>query len=173
MSRQLRGLRWAKLAERPGGIPKSRPRGAKARGLAYEAELASQLPEARHGQWFEFEDSAGRGWCQVDLLIPRSRLVVVMEVKLTWTPEAFRQLSGLYLPIVRKVWGCEAVGLQVCRNLVPGLSSVVVGDLERGVEQAARGREVCWHWLGSGRRPRKPSRVPAHHHAIAPALSML
>lgn len=164
MTRQLRSLRWVRLAERPSALPRSRPRGAKAKGLAYEADLRLGLGTAAiHGQWFEFEDLNGRGWCQVDWIVPWSEgTLVVLECKLTWTPEAFRQLGGLYVPIVEKVWGCEVLGLQVCRNLVPGLSSVVVGDLERGVEVAKAGREACWHWLGSGRRPPRPRRMVAH-----------
>lgn len=176
MTREVRGLRWARACARPGCIPVGRPRGVKAKGLVYERQVAGAVPGAIHGQWYEFEDANGPGWCQVDLMFPHPGglpAFVLLECKLTWTPEAFRQLRGLYIPVVEAASGHHALGLQVCRNLVPGLTSVVVGNLERGVQIALTGREVCWHWLGAPIRPRSPARARPHRKGLDRAAALL
>ena len=48
--REVVGLRWVRrLEERPGCIPKGRPRGAKARGVRFEGAVAEVFPEAEVG----------------------------------------------------------------------------------------------------------------------------
>lgn len=175
MSRQVQDLRWARPSQRPPGIPLSRPRGAKALGLAYEKQLEVELgTKAQRGCWFEFVDRNGHGWCQTDFLIEGLGCLVVLECKHTWTSEAFRQLNGLYLPVVGLALARPVVGLQVCKNLVSGLSSCVVGNLERGVELAGLGREVCWHWLGRPLpRPRNAPRRRAHQSRLDALAELL
>lgn len=149
MKRTINRLKWAKaLSERPSCIPLGRPRGVKGLGLRYERSLARALPAALPGQWFEFEDSAGRGFCQTDLLLPYNGKIGVLEVKLSYTREAEDELRGLYVPVVRKALGREVFGLVVCKNLRPGAPGVR-GELVQALEEAAGGLLVTWHWLGN------------------------
>lgn len=111
---------WALPISRPASIPKSRPRGAKAHGLRYERTLAKALPEAQHGQWYEFRDAAGRHFCQLDLLLrPKYHAPVVLEVKYTWVLEAHTQLARLYMPVVERALGVRPLGIVLCKNLTP------------------------------------------------------
>lgn len=147
--RQIQGLKWASPCERPQGIPKSRPRGAKAAGLRYEKALAKALPAAKHGQWFEFEDRNGRGWCQTDLLLIRDHEVVILEAKYTWTQEGHFQVNGLYRPVVEIAFGKPAVGVVVCKVLTQQTPREGISGTMEGAVLAWRtyGHGI-WHWLG-------------------------
>jgi hypothetical protein len=112
------------LTERPSCIPLSRPRGAKAAGLRFERALHKSLKGSILGQWFEFEDESGPGFCQTDLLFsipgrPKGGLVIVIECKYTLVPGAHSKLSSLYIPVVEKAMGCRAAGVVVVKNLDP------------------------------------------------------
>ena len=119
--RVISDLKWAHpLDSRPPCIPTSRPRGAKAAGLRFERELAKHLPSALHGQWFEFEDQNGHGYCQTDLiysLLPA--YLAVLEVKYTLVPGAHSKLLNLYLPVVSAALSRPAVGVVCVKNLDP------------------------------------------------------
>lgn len=117
MSRVVCGLLWAAQVARPGFIPKSRPKGVKAKGLRFERLVAKAMPGATHGPWFEYGDANGKGWCSPDLLLEFPERVVVVEVKLTDTPDAIGQLAGLYLPVVAKALAKPAYGIIIARNL--------------------------------------------------------
>lgn len=149
--RQIRGLKWAQqLAGRPKCIPACRPRGAKAEGLRYERSLARRLPLADHGKWFQFEDAAGPGFCQPDLLVtlPGGR-VAILEVKYSWVPEAHLQVSGLYVPVVERALGVEALPVVVVKRLTEGMRGTsVTGDLWHACQLAAAGFRPVFHWLG-------------------------
>lgn len=142
--RRIVGLKWARECERPKCIPKGRPRGRKAAGLRYERQLAKALPEAKHGQWFEFEDVNGRGYCQTDLLLHLGGWgIAILECKYTWTLEAQRQLDLLYRPVVERAFMLPVRCVVVCKVLVPEapLAAPTLG------EALASGR--VWHWLGA------------------------
>lgn len=149
--RAVDGLKWAREAESPWG-KRQRVRGAKAKGLAYERALAKALPGATHGQWFEFEDRNGRGYCQPDLILCRGLL---LEAKYTWTIDGHRQIEGLYKPVLEKVYGVGWIGIVVCKVLVAGMPRgvKVVGDLAEGVREARAGNQVVLHWIGMGSVP--------------------
>lgn len=161
MTRVIRGLKWARaLDARPSCIPVGRPRGAKAAGLRYERALAAALPGAKHGQWFEFEDLAGRGYCQVDLLLDsglrkdslgRVKLLI-LESKYTWTFEGHQQIEGLYRPVVERAYGCSVLGIVVAKRLIPGVQGIarICGGLEEAIAAGAGGGRVVLHWLGKG-----------------------
>ena len=148
MTRVIVGLKWARRAPgRPPEIPKGRPRGRKAAGIRYEKDLQHALPMTVCGQWWEFEDVNGHGWCQTDLIGafgPEGPLVV-LEAKLTWTMEAWAQLEGLYIPVVSKAEGRDCLGIQVCKNLKPGVRNIWT-DL--GAALGAEGPRPVWHWMG-------------------------
>ncbi len=129
------------------------------------------MPGAEHGSWFEFEDRHGRGWCQVDLLLPRLPSVVVLEAKYSWVAEGHSQIELLYKPVIELALGKSVLGLVVCRRLVPAMPSsiVVTGDFNQAIAAASAGKRVVWHWLGvSGLAPRKGARVKSHRIALSP-----
>ncbi len=148
--RAIQGLKWARaLASRPSCIPKGRASGAKAEGLRYERLVAKRLPVARHGQWFEYEDLKGHGYCQTDIIMEIQGCRVVLEVKYTWTAEGHYQLERLYLPVVEAVYGAPVVGVVVCKRLeekMPG--TVVTGDLWHALQLGRSGKRPVFHWIG-------------------------
>lgn len=147
--RWVKGLEWAKLGERPKGLPQARLRGIKGTGIRYERAVAGELPDALHGQWFEFGDKNGPGWCQPDILLLGASKVLVLEVKYSWVPEGHTQIGELYRPVVEKALGRPVLGVVVCRRLKPGMKGVlVVATLAEAVEAAKLGKQVCLHWLG-------------------------
>lgn len=149
MSRIVRGLIWAKeVGKRPSYIPASRARGKKAEGVRYERKLAKALPGTRHGVWFEFEDSNGKGCCQADLLLELGNMIVVLEAKYSWVAQAYQQIEQLYVPVISLALGRRVVGLQVCKNLRTGAGQTrIATGLGNAAILAASGRRVTWQWL--------------------------
>jgi len=81
--------------------------------------LHKALPGSIHGQWFEFEDQDGFGYCQTDLIFVLGGINVVIEAKYTLVPGAHSKLASLYVPVVEKAFGGEACGVVVVKNLDP------------------------------------------------------
>lgn len=156
--RHVLGLYEAKQLEGwPAIIPKPRPRGIKALGTRYEKLVEKQLPHAKRGLWWHYRDSNGHGLCQTDFLLePVSfrwdhQLItpVVLECKHTWTDEGMEQLEELYIPVVSMATGKRAVGIQVCKHLVPWARSNICYDLWDAIELAvSHDRPVTLHWRG-------------------------
>lgn len=155
--RVIRGLKWARSGTGP-ELPTRRPRGAKALGIRYERALARALPAAQHGQWWEFEDSAGHGWCQTDLIGEFGGQVVILEAKYSWVEKGHEQMEQLYAPVVEMATGRAPLMVQVCKNLRQGVRHVS-GDLEAAIAKARSGRSVL-HWLGVGPLFAQPQSVP-------------
>jgi hypothetical protein len=145
---QLDGLKWAEASTNPHG--KSRPRGTKAMGLAYERKVAKALPKARHNPWFRFCDNSGVHFCSPDLLLLTPRVAVVIEVKLTDTSEAWAKLLGLYKPVLELVIGREVLPMVVVKNLRPTSLNVVTSGFAALQEWEKR---PVLHWLGVGQFP--------------------
>lgn len=128
------GLRWAKLLdERPHFMPdNTKLTGKQREGILYERRVAKLITglleedEILHGPWIEYEDRRGMGWCQPDILVVRDAApLLIIEVKLTATKTAFKQMSGFYLPTVAKIFEVPKKSiklLQICRNLTPRFS---------------------------------------------------
>lgn len=137
MARRIEGrLLWARaLPSRPSCIPQGRPRGAKRLGLLYEGRVREALPLARWGQWFEYEDSAGRHFCQTDAILPHSGGIACLEVKLGWTALAEEQLFNLYLPVLSKASGREVWAVVVCQYL-RGASRPIGASLKGAIGMA-------------------------------------
>lgn len=159
--RRIKGLRYVQpLADRPSFIPEARLRGVRQLGARYEREIEKALPEAKRGQWFEFVDQNGQGYCQVDFMLKREGYVVLLEAKHTWTPVGHLQLEELYRPVVEKLLGVPAIGVVVCKRLndeVGALEALgrigIAGRLEEAVERAVDGSRSVWHFIGgAGRR---------------------
>ena len=150
MTRRIEGLLWARRAERPKALPKARPRGAKAAGVRYERACARALPKALPGLWWEFEDRAGRGYCQTDLVLIGSEGALVLECKYTWTEAAWDQLEGLYIPVLERALGRPCWGAQMCKVLREGASGPAVWTPREALELAKLGRRATLHWTGGG-----------------------
>ena len=82
------------------------PSVAQLNGLRYERKVrerfASEIPHSEAGPWFFFRDAYGTRRCQPDLLFPLPDRVIVAEVKLFHTTDAWWQLRKLYEPVVGK-----------------------------------------------------------------------
>lgn len=151
--RVVEGLRWAEARpEGPWGAKGSRPRGAKALGVAYEKALARALPDAKRGQWWKFDDVNGGGWCQTDLLLEGASSVLVLEAKLSWVMQGHTQLELLYKPVLEMALGKPLLGVVVCKTLRSGMphSVSIVSDLPSALALARSGRRVVLHWIGNG-----------------------
>jgi hypothetical protein len=154
--RVVEGLRWARPCARPACIPHGRPRGVKALGVSYErrvgAAVVARLGPAsvRSGQWFEFEDANGHGWCQVDVLARLGDLVAVLECKLADVAGAQGQLRELYLPVVALATRRPVVGVVVVRHLERGAQVPRVCTSLREALTCAAGAPSVLHWIGKG-----------------------
>jgi len=148
----VKELEWAQKAERPPGMPIGRPRGAKAVGVRYEKALAKALPGMVHGQWWNFRDRNGNGYCQTDFVLDREDFALVLEAKYTWVLAGHTQLRDLYIPVVGRALAKPVFGIVVCRNLIPGMPDVVrVTDSQTEAARLASQREyVVLHWSRLG-----------------------
>lgn len=151
MTRKIEGLKFANLRSKPSIIGVQRARGAKAHGVRFERALAKAIPLARHGQWFEFIDANGYGFCQTDLLLEFQSCAFVLEAKYTWTIQGHFQLDKLYLPVVAMALGKPTFGAVVCKALrtdVEMFNVLIVNRLMEALTWCQRGKPVIWHWLG-------------------------
>jgi len=100
------------------------------KGVLYEIRfcetLSQTLPtsfEIKFNQWFEYKRSYARevSVCCPDILIfdRDQNKCIVVEVKLTYTPQAREKLDMLYCPVVRMALGLPTLGLVVVKNLLP------------------------------------------------------
>lgn len=151
-SRRVKDVTYAAPCLRPAWLPKAKAgRGAKALGLRYENLLAKALKgRATHGQWFHFIADGEPGWCQPDLLVVGQKQILVLEVKLTYTPAAVSQLEDLYLPVVSKAYDRPARGIIVAKNLTPEAPADVYETIADAIALAPRSGLGLVHWLGRG-----------------------
>lgn len=130
------------------------PRGsAKSRGLRYQRAVIKALPAGTNpGPWFSYLDANGPGICQPDALVGLDGTLWVVEIKLTYTPEADRQLDLLYLPVVQLALMPRRIrGLVVCQGLTGECSADrVVHTLQDAIGRPETPFPVV-HWLGQGK----------------------
>jgi hypothetical protein len=76
------------------------------------------------GPWFAFtDDSSIRHYCQPDFTCDLGERLVVGEIKLRWTSDAWWQLRRLYLPVLAAVYpGRTLLPVCVCRSYDPSVS---------------------------------------------------
>lgn len=149
---------------RPPFLRGSRPRGAKAKGLAYERSLAKALPGSRHGQWFEYcRVGSPPAWCQTDVLLVWEGYIVILEAKYTWVPGASAKLHDLYLPVVAKASKKKVLGIVVCKRLIPECNEPVFHTLQAALVMARAGVIPVLQWLGKA-----PLTTQMAGHAKAP-----
>ena len=145
--RRITGLRWAREATNP--WPRSRPRDAQARGIRFEKVVAKELRPCLHNPWYEYEDALGHGFCSPDLIALGTKRCLVIECKLTNWREGWEQVEGLYLPILKWVFGREVVPIVVTRRVSPGC--VVAHTLREAVERWED--KPVLHYIGHGPFP--------------------
>jgi len=148
----IRKLKWVKaLDARPDFIPMTKSRGVKRAGQLYENRIANYMKavygedRVLHGQWYQFEDGRGNGWCQTDIIIKPdvdSKVLVILECKLKAVAKAESQLKNLYLPIIQRLYPDYDIRLiQVCKNLNQDLDLFMIESLEDAFSQ-----EVDWDY---------------------------
>ena len=116
-------------------------------GLRYEKSIGKVIPEAKRGQWIEFEDQNGRGFAQPDFLFECDTRVVVLEAKYTWTPAGHEQLERLYIPLVGLITGQKVSGIVICKKLVSQMQGrAVFVALDSAL--AWQGKSCVLHWAG-------------------------
>lgn len=120
----------ARFSSRPGFIPYNKARGAKARGLRYEASIVKWLDEEFSGswdtfpgQWLSYTNSFGVDhYCQPDwFAVNFDRWeVLIVEVKLTRVSKAWWQLNELYKPVLKKMFSAfDFACLEIASKVVP------------------------------------------------------
>lgn len=110
------------------GTPRRRSPAQRA-GLAYQRRIGDSLRRfagagAVSSPWFIYSiGTGGRRYCQPDFLVARpAQPLLVVEVKLRWTTDAWWQLKSLYLPVVRLARPSEApIGLCITRSYDPAV----------------------------------------------------
>jgi hypothetical protein len=103
-------------------------------------------PQAILGQWWEFEDKNGHGYCQTDAMTRVNGVLCIFECKLSYVPGAWRQLECLYLPVVSEALGEIPRLVQVNRYLRGVPDARVAHSLQEAIS-ASGGRTVL-HWSG-------------------------
>lgn len=145
--REISGLSYTALSTCP--WPKSRLKGIRGKGLAYERLVSRVLPGASAGLWYEFYDSNGYGRCGIDLLIHFPDRIAVLECKLTDTDEGRRQILLLYRPVLEHFYRKLVCGIVVCKNLTPA-SQNIHHSLSSALRAAEGPRIPTLHWRGKG-----------------------
>lgn len=146
---QIVGLETcAPLACRPRFIPKARPRGLKAVGIAYERKVGVLLRKifrsVESGRWFEFVDCGQTRCCQVDHFVNLPNQVLLIECKLSEKDHAWEQMRNLYAPILMSLYGKPVTRVQATKILRSGKRPIL--DLREALLWP--GGEFLWHFLG-------------------------
>lgn len=108
---------------------RSRKTGAQRAGLSYQKKVGRFLSAHADpgtvvdGPWFAFnDDSLPLHYCQPDFLLLSISEVVVVEVKIRWTSDAWWQLRKLYAPVVQKHYPSRTVSvLTISRGYDPAI----------------------------------------------------
>jgi hypothetical protein len=118
----------AEFAPPPFGLIRTSHTDAQREGYRYEQRVLRRLfrqwPAGLvPGPWFRVRTPDGRSHlCQPDALILdfRARTILVVEVKLSHTIEAFWQLQRTYLPALRAAFGPRFTyaAVEICRHFV-------------------------------------------------------
>lgn len=150
--RHIYGLKTATaLLERPSCIPAGRPRGAKAAGIRYEKAVFEALEGGIRGQWFQYEDENGPGYCQPDIIYPfLPDFFAIIEVKYTLVPGAHQKLNQLYIPVASLALKAPCAGVVIVKNLDPRYRrGKIYTDLRTAAEISFhRGYPTLLQWAG-------------------------
>lgn len=173
----------ARCAPKP--VPKSRLSGPQMAGLAYERKVVSALAESlvasripfdlAHNPWFKFSNGAETGYCVPDVLLslnegPYADTAFVIEVKLSYVPDAIMKLKALYCPVVERAFGLRAVPVVICKHLAPNAPRALplfFGAIEYG--ELTDGFALV-QWLGVSRLQLGLPETIEHRPPLARAL---
>ena len=153
MHRIIDGLFLATPCKKPACVPAMAKglRGAKRYGHKYETAfaqaMAQKFPSAcMAGQWFQFNDRNGKGFCQPDLILRTQKINIIFECKLTDVDTARSQLSHLYFPVVESALGKPVAGIVVTRHLTKETMMELVVDTLRDAVAKANFTIPTLHW---------------------------
>lgn len=151
-------------------MPRSRHTSAQSAGLAYERKVISALADGlvlsgcgfdlSHNPWFEYNTAQGRGYCVPDAMLSMQSgeyvdTIFVIEVKLTYVPDAIEKLDSVYCPIVRKAFNSSAVvPIVICKNLVPQAPRAMPTFFGAvAYAETDEDKFALVQWLGNGKLP--------------------
>lgn len=101
----VKGLKWAHYGPHPSFIPRTRYKGSRARGIAFERKIGKLLkadhPIISLGQWIYFEDSLGLGVAQPDILLQNEKCTHIVECKLSYRNDIELKLREVYGTLLR------------------------------------------------------------------------
>lgn len=105
-----------------------RGNGAQRAGLRYERKVLDLLcelfPETKKSPWFEFNDphTSCPRWCQPDAMLKTEDGLILFEVKIRFTSDAWFQLEQLYRPVVeRALLRPVNATVVICRTFDPAV----------------------------------------------------
>lgn len=103
-------------------VPK-KVKGKKAEGLRFEQQVLrvyeATIPHFVSALPFRYSISNQSVFCIPDGLILYKNELILVEVKLTHTPQAWFQLQNLYFPVVEKALGRKVRGVEVVKWFHP------------------------------------------------------
>jgi hypothetical protein len=114
----------------PFGRTPTRLKGTSAQraGIRYERNVIKFLTsefakDFTASQWFAWHDDHERlRYCQVDGLLRLNNLLVIVEIKVNFSSDAWWQLRKLYEPIIKKVYSpSRLASLVVCKSFDPAV----------------------------------------------------
>ena len=129
---KLRGLSYAKYAEYAPEFPPQFRTAAQRAGLRYEASVVKRLKtlykDVRVGPWIVYRAANKSGVCQPDVLVwLSSKLLLVVEIKLSHQRNARDKLMNFYGPLVQRLHpGVDLAYLQVFKNIKKGAHKKLV-----------------------------------------------
>lgn len=112
-------VEWVKPISHPPFKPRTRSRNGRINlGLKYERFVNKQLfaqygADYLPGQWYCYQTSLLEHWkyCQLDGLLSLPTGKVLIEIKYQHCPEAYFQLTNLYLPLLEHLYPGEPLAL--------------------------------------------------------------
>jgi Holliday junction resolvase len=116
-------------------------------GLRYERKVVKALRargfDVEHNPWFDYIG----GVCCPDIVIYElcKNRAIVVEVKLTYTPEAIVKSKSIYCRVVSEVTGLRSYPLVICKHLTNS-TATCVGDFYKVLESP----NPIYQWLGKG-----------------------
>ena len=136
-------LESAKLCDPPSFEPQAKTP-LQQQGLTYERKIVRVLKslyadtcEILHGQWFQYIDASGTRFAQPDvILLPKDKTkpIIVVEVKLTWSKLGKVKLGCNYARLVKTVYARPVVQVQICKRIRRGCTDKTFADIDKLLE---------------------------------------
>lgn len=140
-------MKVEKLLAPPFSIPRDPSNAASIAGIRYENKIFKTLvasgDDVEHNPWFRY----GSRYCCPDIILYRlaQGIAIVIEVKLTYCPDAISKLKAVYLPVLSASTQLyQFKPLIIARNLIPGVAPAP--SLSEALNQPI----PLIHWIGRG-----------------------